>query len=120
MVLHTHAYDDHVAGDNQFVGRPVTVVVGADRLNRCNPKWPITSPRSCSFGLPNNRAMDFLGEPPVVIGPLYEAKTIKVCAPEDFVCSDGLNFAAHNPTAYDGSLTDQGAAFAASRLGGLR
>lgn len=72
------------------------------------------------FGLPNNRAMDFLGEPPVVIGPLYEAKTIKVCAPEDFVCSDGLNFAAHNPTAYDGSLTDQGAAFAANRLGGLR
>jgi cutinase len=72
------------------------------------------------FGLPNTRAMDFLGEPPIVIGPLYEAKTIKVCAPEDFVCSDGLNFAAHNPTAYDGSLTDQGAAFAASRLGGLR
>ena len=72
------------------------------------------------FGLPNTRAMDFLGEPPVVIGPLYEAKTIKVCAPEDFVCSDGLNFAAHNPTAYDGSLTDQGAAFAANRLGGLR
>ena len=50
-----------------------------------------------------------------MIGPLYEAKTIKVCAPEDFVCSDGLNFAAHNPTAYDGSLTDQGADFAASR-----
>ena len=58
------------------------------------------------FGLPNT--MDFLGEPPVVIGPLYEAKTIKMCAPEDFVCSDGLNFAAHNPTAYDDSLTDQG------------
>ena len=65
------------------------------------------------FGLPNT--MDFLGEPPVVIGPLYEAKTIKVCAPEDIVSSDGLNFAAHNPTAYDGSLTDQGAAFAANR-----
>ena len=72
------------------------------------------------FGLPNTRAMDFLGEPPVLIGPRYEAKTIKVCAPEDFVCSDGRNFATHNPTAYDGSFTDQGAAFAASRLGGLR
>jgi cutinase len=68
------------------------------------------------FGLPNARAMNFLGEPPVVIGPLYEAKTINVCAPEDFVCSDGLNFAAHNPTTYNGSLTGQGAAFAAGRL----
>jgi hypothetical protein len=72
------------------------------------------------FGLPNTRAMDFLGEPPVVVGPLYEAKTIKLCAPEDFVCSDGLNFAAHNPTVYEGSLTDQGAAFAAGHLGGPR
>jgi cutinase len=70
------------------------------------------------FGLPNSRAMNFLGEPPVVIGPLYEAKTLNICAPEDFVCSDGLDFAAHNPTTYMGSLTDQGAAFAANHLGG--
>src|SRR6201994_5070597 len=47
------------------------------------------------FGLPNVRAMNFLGEPPVAIGPLYQAKTIKVCEPEDPVCSDGLNVAAH-------------------------
>jgi hydroxyacylglutathione hydrolase len=31
VVLHTHAHGDHVAGDGQFVGRPSTVVVGADR-----------------------------------------------------------------------------------------
>ena len=72
------------------------------------------------FGLPNTRAMDFLGEPPILIGPLYEAKTIKVCAPEDFVCSFGRNFATHNPSAYYGSLIDQGAALAARRLGGRR
>ena len=30
--------------------------------------------------------------------------------------SDGLDFAAHNPTTYTGPLTDQGAAFAASHL----
>ena len=70
------------------------------------------------FGLPNSRAMNFLGEPPVVIGQLYQAKTLTICAPEDFVCSDGLDFAAHNPTTYMGSLTDQGAAFAANHLGG--
>jgi cutinase len=44
------------------------------------------------------------------------AKTIKLCAPKDPVCSDGLNFSTHNPDAYDRNLTNQGAAFAASRL----
>ncbi|AWT51191.1 serine esterase, cutinase family protein [Mycolicibacterium smegmatis MKD8] len=68
------------------------------------------------FGLPNERAMNFLGEPRVVIGPLYETKTRTFCATEDPVCSDGLNFAVHNPSSYDGDLTDQGAAFAADRI----
>ena len=31
LVLHTHAHDDHVAGDGQFLDRPNTTVVGADR-----------------------------------------------------------------------------------------
>ncbi|ORA14754.1 cutinase family protein [Mycobacterium asiaticum] len=70
------------------------------------------------FGLPNVRAMEFLGQPPVAIGPLYQAKTMKVCATDDPVCSQGLNFAAHNTYANDGAMIDQGAAFAASRLGG--
>jgi cutinase len=69
------------------------------------------------FGTPNVRAMNFLKEPPVVIGPLYQDKTIKVCATEDPVCSDGMNFAAHDTYAGDGAVIDQGAAFAASRLG---
>jgi hypothetical protein len=70
------------------------------------------------FGTPNVRAMNFLGEPPVVIGPTYQAKTIKLCAPEDPVCSDGMNFAAHDAYAQDASIVDQGAAFAASQLAG--
>jgi cutinase len=70
------------------------------------------------FGLPNIRAMNFLGQPPVAIGPLYQAKTLKVCAADDPVCSDGLNFAAHNTYADGGSMIDQGAAFAASHLQG--
>ncbi|OBI42241.1 cutinase [Mycobacterium kyorinense] len=69
------------------------------------------------FGMPNVRAMNFLGEPPVVIGPAYQGKTIKVCATDDPVCSDGMNFTAHKTYADDGSMIDQGAAFAASRLG---
>src|SRR5690606_22606226 len=35
------------------------------------------------FGMPNARAMNFLGTPPVVIGPLYEDKTVKLCAVDD-------------------------------------
>ncbi|OBG74851.1 cutinase [Mycobacterium sp. E2462] len=69
------------------------------------------------FGTPNTRAMNFLNEPPVVIGPLYQAKTLKVCATDDPVCSDGLNFSAHNTYADDGSMIDKGVDFAASRLG---
>ncbi|MFZ0905396.1 MAG: cutinase family protein [Mycobacterium sp.] len=68
------------------------------------------------FAMPNGRAMDFLGEPAVDIGPLYQAKTIKVCAPEDPVCSDGMNFSAHDTYAGDGAMIDKGAAFAASHL----
>jgi cutinase-like protein len=69
------------------------------------------------FGTPNVRAMNFLGEPPLAIGPTYQAKTIKVCAPEDPVCSDGMNFSAHDTYADDASIVDQGAAFAAHQLG---
>lgn len=70
------------------------------------------------FGMPNIRAMEFLGEPPVAIGPLYQQKTIKVCATDDPVCSQGMNFAAHNSYADDGDMIGQGAAFAAARLSG--
>lgn len=69
------------------------------------------------FGTPNVRAMNFLGQPQIVIGPLYQAKTIKVCAPEDPVCSDGMNFAAHDGYADDGGVISQGVDFAASHLG---
>jgi hypothetical protein len=69
------------------------------------------------FGMPSVRTMNFLNQPPVSIGPLYQAKAIKVCAPEDPVCSDGMNFAAHDTYASDAAMIDKGAAFAASHLG---
>jgi len=68
------------------------------------------------FGTPNARAMNFLGEPPVVIGPLYAGKTAQLCIPDDPVCSDGLEFALHNANAYQDGVVDQGADFAASHL----
>ena len=70
------------------------------------------------FGTPNTRAMNFLGQPPLVIGPTYQSKTIKVCAPEDPVCSDGTNFAAHDIYADDANIVDKGTDFAISRLAG--
>jgi len=68
------------------------------------------------FGTPNDRAMSFLGEPPLAIGPLYQAKTLAVCVPEDPVCSDGLDFAAHNTYADDSSMINKGVDFAIGRL----
>jgi len=68
------------------------------------------------YGMPNVRAMDFLGQPPVVIGPTYAAKTIQICVPEDPVCSDGLSLTAHRTYANDDRFVDQGSDFAAGRL----
>ncbi|OBG01698.1 cutinase family protein [Mycolicibacter sinensis] len=69
------------------------------------------------FAMPNERAMQFLKEPAIVIGPSYQAKTLLVCAPEDAVCSEGLNFAAHDSYAGDdATMVQQGANFVAWRL----
>ena len=68
--------------------------------------------------LPNEKAMNFFGEPPVAIGPLYQAKTIQVCAAEDPICSEGMNFAAHDTYSTNAAVIDKGAAFAAGLLGG--
>jgi cutinase-like protein len=70
------------------------------------------------FALPNEKAMNFFGEPPVAIGPLYQAKTIQVCAAEDPICSEGMNFAAHDTYSTNAAVIDKGAAFAAGLLGG--
>jgi Cutinase len=69
------------------------------------------------FAVPNEKTMNFFGQPPVVIGPLFQAKTIQVCAPEDPICADGGNFEVHKSYPTNGAVIDEGAAFAASRLG---
>jgi Cutinase len=68
------------------------------------------------YALPSDKMMNLFGAPPVVIGPLYQAKTIQVCAPADPICSDGGSFDVHKSYSTNAPIIDQGAAFAASRL----
>jgi cutinase len=67
------------------------------------------------FGMPSHKFMDTVGAPPVVIGPLYQPKTIELCATDDPVCSDGGDWAAHAAYVDDG-MVDQAANFATSHL----
>ena len=60
-------------------------------------------------------AMDTVGAPLVVIGPLYQPKTLELRAPDDPVCSDGGDWAAHAAYADDG-MVDQAANHVASHL----
>jgi cutinase len=65
------------------------------------------------FGEPSSRFLNRIDAPPIAIGPLYAAKTIQQCVPEDLVCSNGGNdFAAHGQYVANG-MVDQAANFAA-------
>ncbi|WP_414687523.1 cutinase family protein [Mycobacterium sp.] len=68
------------------------------------------------FGTPSNQFMNMVGQPPIVIGPLYAAKTQELCAAGDPVCSDGGDWAAHDHAYVNSSVIDQGATFAASQI----
>lgn len=67
------------------------------------------------FGLPSAQFMDSIGQPPIVIGPVYAAKTTQLCAAGDPVCDGGGDWTAHNSYANDG-MVDQAASFVASQL----
>lgn len=70
------------------------------------------------FALPSDKTLSMLGQPPVVIGPRFQAKTIDVCAAEDPICSDGGSFDVHKSYPTNTPVIDEGAVFAAGRLGG--
>jgi cutinase len=67
------------------------------------------------FGTPNARFMRAINQPPVDVGPLYAAKTIDLCVPDDLVCSSGRDFNAHTQYEETG-MVDQAATFTASRV----
>lgn len=70
------------------------------------------------FGKPSDRFMRDLGAPPVGIGPLYQPKTIELCADGDTICNGsppgGPSFA-HALYGANG-MAAEGAAFAVGRL----
>jgi cutinase len=67
------------------------------------------------FGKPNARFMRAINQPEVQVGPLYAAKTIDLCVPDDLVCSSGRSFNAHMQYA-DAGMVDEAATFTASRV----
>jgi cutinase len=121
MVLGGYSQGAAVAGFITSPAVPDSVPQDVDPATIPKPLDPAVANHVAAvvlFGTPNVRAMNFLGQPQLVIGPLYQAKTIQVCAVEDPVCSDGVNFSAHNSYVDDGSVIAQGADFAASHLNG--
>lgn len=67
------------------------------------------------LGTPSDRFMNMVNQPMVDIGPLYQPKTIELCVPNDFVCSEGGDIGAHGRYISDGMVV-QAADFAASKL----
>jgi cutinase len=70
------------------------------------------------FGLPSAEWMQSYGAPPVVIGPLYADKTIKLCAPGDTICDgtpNGMPSIAHLTYGLNGMVA-QAATFTGNRL----
>jgi hypothetical protein len=121
MVLGGYSQGAAVMGFVTSPAVPDSIPDDVDRATLPKPLDPAVASHVAAvvlFGSPNVRAMQFLGQPQVVIGPQYQSKTIQVCAVEDPVCSDGMNFAAHNTYADDGSVIAKGVDFAASRLQG--
>jgi cutinase len=67
------------------------------------------------FGTPSENFLNQYGAPQITIGPLYQAKTIELCAPGDGICGDGDSPIAHVSYPMNG-MVSQGADFAASHL----
>lgn len=69
------------------------------------------------FGTPSGEFLQKYNAPPLTIGPLYQPKTLELCAHGDPICGngDGNDLAAHTSYPVNG-MTNQAANFASSRL----
>jgi hypothetical protein len=67
------------------------------------------------FGKPSGPWLQKYGAPVIVIGPLYQPKTLELCAPGDGICGDGTDAFAHATYSLNG-MTGQAANYAASHL----
>lgn len=70
------------------------------------------------FGRPSDQFMRDVGAPTIVIGPLYVAKTIDLCAPGDTICNGAPPGPPNGPHGSYGvnGMVNQAAAFAVKRL----
>ncbi|GFG75903.1 cutinase [Mycobacterium botniense] len=70
------------------------------------------------FGKPSDEFMRAVGAVPVTIGPLYQPKTLELCAPDDTICNGapGLQPSVAHILYTVNGMTGQGADFAASHL----
>lgn len=68
------------------------------------------------FGAPRSGyASNLWGGPLPVVAPAYQSKSVDLCVPDDIVCADSGNMAAHLMYVQAG-MTEEGAGFAADRL----
>ena len=67
------------------------------------------------FGTPSGPWLQKYGAPVIVIGPLYQPKTLELCAPGDGICGNGNDAFAHATYALNG-MTGQAANYAAGHL----
>lgn len=70
------------------------------------------------FGTPSGEFLTRYGAPPITIGPLYEGKTLQLCAQGDTICSgapDGGPTVAHALYPVNG-MVNEGATYAIGRL----
>lgn len=67
------------------------------------------------FGTPSDQFLEHYGAPAIAIGPAYQAKTLRLCAPGDPVCGGGSDGAAHASYVVNG-MAGQAASYAASHL----
>jgi hypothetical protein len=67
------------------------------------------------FGTPSGPWLQKYGAPVIAIGPLYQPKTLELCAPGDGICGDGGDPFGHATYAVNG-MTGQAATYAASHL----
>jgi len=67
------------------------------------------------FGTPSDQFLEKYRAPTIAIGPLYQPKTLELCAPGDGICGNGDDPAAHVSYGPNG-MTAQAATYAASHL----
>ncbi len=67
------------------------------------------------FGTPSNQWLGQYGAPQIAIGPLYQPKTLELCAQGDAICGDGTSPLGHALYPVNG-MTGQAADFATSHL----